>query len=49
MGPLDWVLREARIAGAEDDVVDIGISSGRIVAIAPALETEAPSESAHGL
>jgi cytosine/creatinine deaminase len=48
MASLDLVLREARIAGAEDHVVDIGVSGGRIVAIAPALATDAPAENAQG-
>jgi N-acyl-D-aspartate/D-glutamate deacylase len=39
----DLVLRAARIAGREDNVVDIGIADGRIVAIKltlPAAGTE---------
>ncbi len=40
--PLDLVLRLARIAGWED-AVDIGISDGRIVAIAPHIESDAPA------
>jgi cytosine deaminase len=48
MEPLDWVLRAARIARDEDRVVDIGVRSGRIVAIEPELASDAPGESAHG-
>jgi cytosine deaminase len=48
MGPLDWVLREARVAGNEDCVVDIGVHAGRIVAIERELKTDAPEESANG-
>ena len=48
MAPLDWILRQVRITGAEEELVDIGVGDGRIVAIAPELATDAPAESAHG-
>src|ERR1700675_2908379 len=40
--PLDLVLRQARIVG-RDGAVDIGISDGRIAAIAAHVETDAPA------
>jgi cytosine/creatinine deaminase len=40
--PLDLVLRQARIAGAEDTPVDIGVRDGRIAALAPHIDTDAP-------
>ena len=41
---IDLVLREARIAGRENEIVDIGIADGRIAAIVPALVCDAPEE-----
>jgi cytosine/creatinine deaminase len=43
MMPLDLVLRQARIAGAEDAPVDIGVRDGRIAALAPHIDTDAPA------
>jgi cytosine/creatinine deaminase len=40
---LDLVLRQARIAGSEDVLVDIGVSAGRIAEIAPNIATDAPA------
>jgi cytosine/creatinine deaminase len=45
---IDLVLREARIAGSEPRVVDIGIGAGRIVAIEPNLACEAPVQNLDG-
>jgi cytosine/creatinine deaminase len=39
----DLVLREGRIAGAEEQIVDIGLRDDRIAAIAPHIETDAPA------
>ena len=44
---LDLVVRSARVAGW-DGPVDIGISAGQIVAIAPAIDTDAPDLAAEG-
>jgi cytosine deaminase len=41
---LDLVLRDARIAGCEDAVVDIAIRDGRIVELAPGIRADAPEE-----
>ena len=40
--PLDLVLRQGRIAGGADARCDIGIRTGRIVEIAPAIAADAP-------
>lgn len=40
---MDLILRGGRIAGGEGTRVDIGIAGGRIAAIAPAVEADAPS------
>jgi cytosine/creatinine deaminase len=45
---LDLVLRQARIAGREDALVDIAIGDGRIADIAPRIDTDAPEESLGG-
>jgi len=45
---LDLILRDARIAGREGETLDIGIAEGRIAALAPHLESEAPSEQLDG-
>ena len=37
---LDFVLRRARIAGADAPLVDIGVAGGRIAAIEPGIESE---------
>ena len=37
---MDFILRNARLQGAEQTVTDIGVDKGRIVAIAPALAAE---------
>jgi cytosine/creatinine deaminase len=39
---LDLVLRQARIAGKEEMLVDIGVRDGRIAEIAPTITSEAP-------
>jgi cytosine deaminase len=41
---LDFVLRDARLAGHEAETVDIGLSGGSIAAIAPGLVCDAPEE-----
>jgi cytosine deaminase len=41
---LDFVLREARLAGREAETLDIGLRGGRIAAIAPGLVCDAPEE-----
>jgi cytosine deaminase len=40
----DLVLRQARVAGQEDSLVDIAIAGGRIVEIAPRIAAAAPEE-----
>jgi len=45
---LDHVFRNARIAGNEQELVDIGVSDGRFAAIAPGLSADAPSEDLGG-
>ena len=40
----DWILRRARIAGAEDRVVDIGVRGGRIAAVETQLPAHAHDE-----
>ena len=40
--PLDLVLRDARVAGSDDRIVDIGIRDGRIAAIGPDLTSDGP-------
>jgi cytosine/creatinine deaminase len=45
---LDLVLRAARLAGRESEIVDIGIGAGRIAAIAPTLACDAPEERLDG-
>jgi cytosine/creatinine deaminase len=37
--PFDFVLRNGRIAGRDQELVDIGVRDGRIAAIGPSLET----------
>ena len=46
--PLDLILRNACIAGRKAETLDIGIAAGRIAALAPHLESEAPSEQLDG-
>jgi len=46
--PLDLILRDARIAGDEARLVDIGIGDGRIAAIAHDLAAEAPERRLDG-
>ncbi len=46
--PLDFILREARLPGGEDRVVDIGILDGRIAAIEPRLPDGAPDRRVDG-
>ena len=41
---LDFVLREARLAGREGETLDIGVRGGRIAAIAPGLVCDTPEE-----
>ena len=46
---LDYVIRNARVAGAEDGGnVDIGFSRGKIAAIEPKLVADSPSYDAQG-
>ncbi len=45
---LDHIFRNARIAGNEGHLVDIGIRAGRFAAIAVGLEAEAPAEDLGG-
>jgi len=40
---MDLILRGGRVAGGDDARVDIGIAGGRIAAIAPAVEADAPA------
>ncbi|HEX7967690.1 MAG TPA: amidohydrolase family protein [Stellaceae bacterium] len=40
---MDLILRNARAAGHEDGVVDIGVEAGRIVALAPSLAAPGPT------
>jgi hypothetical protein len=47
-GKLDLVLRQARIAGAEDTLVDIAINRGRIADIRPRIDTDAREEQVGG-
>jgi cytosine deaminase len=44
----DMVIRNARIAGRGDAMVDIGLAGGKIAEIAPRISTEAPSEDIGG-
>jgi cytosine/creatinine deaminase len=44
----DLVLREARLAGREEQVVDLGIRDGRIVAIEATLASDAPAQALGG-
>jgi cytosine deaminase len=46
--PLDLVLRQARIATSPDPPVDIGLRGGRIVEIAPHIDTDAPATALDG-
>jgi cytosine/creatinine deaminase len=46
--PLDFVLRQGRLAEREHSLVDIGIADGRIVEIAPAIIADAPEERLEG-
>ena len=46
--PLDFVLRQARLAGNGGTPVDIGVAGGRITAIEPNLVCDAPQEDAGG-
>lgn len=45
---LDLIVKSARIAAAEDQVVDIGIAGGRIAAIGPSLDAHAQTIDAAG-
>ena len=44
----DLILRDARLAEGDGTPVDIGISEGRIAAVAPALAAQAPEERLDG-
>lgn len=46
--PLDLVLRDARLAGSEQSLVDLGIRDGRIVAIAQGLTSDGPVRDLRG-
>jgi cytosine deaminase len=45
---IELVLRDARVAGREDQVVDIGIRDGRIAALEPDLACDAPEQQLGG-
>ena len=45
---IDFVIRNARVAGWHDALTDIGFENGRIAAIEPNLVCEAPSHDAEG-
>jgi cytosine deaminase len=45
---LDLVLRQARIAGDESAMVDIGVRGDRIAAVAPSIDSDAPGIAADG-
>jgi len=45
---IDYVIRNARVAGRHDALTDIGFEKGRIAAIAPQLVCDAPSHDAEG-
>lgn len=45
---LDLILRQARLAEAGKDLVDIGIAAGRIVEIAPRIAADASAEELDG-
>ena len=46
--PLDLILRDARVAGDEQRLVDIGIRDGRIAAIEHGLAADAPERRLDG-
>ena len=43
---LDFVIRNARVAGRHDTLTDIGFDNGRIAAVEPDLVCDAPSHDA---
>src|SRR3954467_4654094 len=45
---IDYVIRNARLAGATDATTDIGFEQGRIAALQPGLVCDAPSYDAAG-
>src|SRR5215203_1854994 len=45
---LDFVIRNARVAGRHDALTDIGFENGRIAAVEPNLICDAPSHDAEG-
>src|SRR5262245_20989912 len=45
---IDYVVRNARVAGRQEPRVDIGFEQGRIVALEPNLKCDAPSYDAEG-
>ena len=45
---LDFVIRNARVAGRHDTLTDIGFENGRIAAVQPDLVCDAPSYDAAG-
>src|SRR6476620_8757786 len=45
---IDYVIRNARLAGAADALTDIGFKNGRIAALQPNLVCDAPSYDAAG-
>ena len=46
---LDYVIRNARVPGAANGgAVDIGFSKGKIAAVEPKLQADAPSHDAQG-
>lgn len=46
--PFDFILRNARIAGRAEALLDVAVTQGRIVEIAPGIKSDAPSEDAGG-
>jgi cytosine deaminase len=45
---LDLVLRQARLTGVDDRIVDIGVRNGRIAALEPGLASDAPERNLNG-
>jgi cytosine/creatinine deaminase len=45
---IDFVIRNARVAGGHDTLTDIGFANGRIATIEPGLACDAPSHDAEG-
>ena len=45
---IDFVIRNARVAGHHDALIDIGFENGRIATVEPNLVCDAPSYDAEG-